>query len=96
MTKEWKESDEKFLCRHYRTMTNTVLAERLGVTQKSVERKLKRLGMKREKEEVSSSKKRQSGECEHRYRVTTMSGGTEYLQCVICRKNRRRKTVIRY
>ena len=91
MVREWKESDEKFLSKHYQTMTNGDLADKLGVTQKSVERKLKRLELKRGKEEISSRKKRKSGECEHRYRVLAISGGIEYLQCVVCGKTGNRK-----
>lgn len=91
MAKEWKKSDEKFLSKHYQTMTNAELADKLGVTQKSVERKLKRLELKRDKEEISSRKKRKSGECEHRYGVLAISGRIEYLQCVVCGKKRHRK-----
>lgn len=86
MAKEWKESEEKFLGKHYQTMTNTELADRLGVTRKSVERKLKRLELKRDKDDVSLMKKHKSGECEHRYRVLAISGGMEYLKCVLCGK----------
>ena len=91
MTKEWKPSDEKFLKTHYQKMTNVELADRLGVPQKSVERKLKRLTLKRNKEEISSRKKRKRGECEHSYRVTAICGGTEYLQCIVCCEQKTRK-----
>ncbi len=86
MAREWKDSDKNFLTKHYQTMTNTELADRLGVTRKSVERKLKRLELKRDKEDVSLMKKRKSGECEHRYRVLAISGGMEHLKCVLCGK----------
>ena len=89
MVKEWKESEEKFLSKHYQTMTNTELADRLGTTRKSVERKLKKLALKRDKEDFSLMKKRKSGECEHRYRALAISGGTEYLQCMLCGKARK-------
>ena len=94
MAKEWKKSDEKFLSKHYQTITNAELADKLGVTQKSVERKLKRLKLKRGKGEISSRKERKRGECKHRYRVLAISGGIEYLQCLICGKKRNQKATM--
>ncbi len=94
MAREWKKSDEKFLSKHYQIMTNAELADKLGVTQKSVERKLKRLDLKRDREVASLRKQRKSGECEHRYRVLAISGEMEYLQCIVCGGNQNRKTII--
>ena len=51
-----------------------------------MERKLKRLELKRDKEDFSLMKKRKSGECEHRYRVQAISGGIKYLKCMLCGK----------
>ncbi len=95
MAKEWKKSDEKFLSKHYQTITNVELADKLGVTQKSVERKLKRLKLKRGKGEISSRKEQKRGECEHRYRVLAISRDIGYLQCLICGKEQKRKAMVR-
>jgi len=86
MAKEWKESEEKSLGKRYQTTTKTKLADKLGATLKSEEGKLKRLELKRDKEDFFLMKKRKSGECEHRYRVLAISGGMEHLKCMLCGK----------
>ena len=92
MAKEWKRSDEEFLKKRYRNLSNIELAGRLGVTKRAIEAKLRRMGLSRGKERVS---KRKREGCEHRYRISTIAGGVEYLQCVICGKNRQRKIIVR-
>ena len=92
MAKEWKLSDEKFLKKHYQNLSNIELAGRLGVTKRAIEAKLRRMGLSRGKERVSRRKREG---CEHRYRISAIFGGVEYLQCAICRKNRQRKTTVR-
>ena len=92
MAKEWKQSDEEFLKKHYHSLSNAELAGRLGVTKKAVETKLGRMGLSRGKKR--SSRKKLEG-CQHRYSVLAISRGVEYLQCVVCRKKQQRKIVAR-
>ena len=92
MAKQWKESDEKFLKKHYRSLSNVELAGRLGVTKKAIGTKLARMGLSRGRER-SSKRKREGGQ--HRYSVLAISRGVEYLQCVICGKKRQGKTAVR-
>ncbi len=92
MAKEWKRSDEEFLKKHYRRLSNAELAGRLGVTKKAVETKLGRMGLSRGKKR--SSRRKREG-CQHRYSVLAISRGAEHLQCVICGKKRQRKIAAR-
>lgn len=92
MAKEWKRSDEKFLKKHCRDLSNAELAGRLGVTKKAIETKLARMGLSRGKKR--SSRRKRKG-CQHRYSVLAISKGVEYLQCVVCGKKRQRKTAVR-
>ncbi|MDI6840135.1 MAG: hypothetical protein QMD71_04690 [bacterium] len=45
--KKWSKKEDEFLLRNYKTMSNRKLAKHFGVTQKSIETKLHRLGVKR-------------------------------------------------
>ncbi len=47
--KKWTEAENKFIKNNYQVMNNEVLAERFGVTPKSIEGKLRRLNLKRKK-----------------------------------------------
>lgn len=51
MTKVWDDEDNKFLMEHYAGMSNQELAERFGVSKKSIQGKLRRLGLHRNAEE---------------------------------------------
>ena len=45
--KKWGKREDGFLLKNYKTMSNRELARHFGVTQKSIETKLHRLGVKR-------------------------------------------------
>ena len=49
IAKKWTEKDEKFLRANFEKMNNEELGKKLGVSVRSVESKLGRLGLKREK-----------------------------------------------
>ncbi len=47
--KKWTEAENEFIKNNYQTMGNKELAERFGVTPKSIEGKLGKLNLKRKK-----------------------------------------------
>jgi len=47
MAKKWTRAEEQFLETHYRDLTDEDLAERLGVTKRTVALKLRKLGLER-------------------------------------------------
>ena len=48
--KKWTEAENKFIKDNYQTINNKELAEKFGVTSKSIEGKLSRLNLKRKKD----------------------------------------------
>ncbi|MBN1552706.1 tetratricopeptide repeat protein [bacterium] len=54
MAKVWDELDNEFLKKNYLKLSNQELAEKFGVSKKSIQGKLRRLGLHRASEEKSS------------------------------------------
>jgi tetratricopeptide (TPR) repeat protein len=54
MTKVWDEEDNKFLKENYLLLSNQELAEKFGVSKKSIQGKLRRLGLHRANEDEKS------------------------------------------
>ncbi len=55
VAKKWTEEENEFIRKNYRNMSNQELAKKFKVTPKSIEGKLRKLGLKRKK--VVSAKK---------------------------------------
>lgn len=58
--KKWTESENEFIKNNYQRMGNKELAERFGVTPKSIEGKLRKLHLKRKKGVLVSQKGEES------------------------------------
>jgi Zn-dependent peptidase ImmA (M78 family) len=60
--KKWTEKEDNFIKENYLKMDNKVLAEKFNVTFKSIEGKLRRMGLKRPKTATKENKEKKSRE----------------------------------
>ena len=85
-SKVWTERENQYLRDHFESMSNPELGEKFGVSRKSIEAKLRKLGLRRKKpvKKVKKKSRKLSGQKAAKKKPVKPSGPYENVRCRIC------------